>query len=74
MEQFASTDLVQLRDELFQSGLDFWHVAELIGSFLATRGYGVSHADARSAALSVQLHHGSLPELQAELERLALPM
>ena len=74
MEQFASTDLVNLRDELLQAGLDSWQVAELIGSFLAARGYGISHAEARSAALNVQLLHGSIQEMQAELERLALPM
>jgi predicted HAD superfamily phosphohydrolase len=74
MEQFASTDLVSLRDELFQSGLDSWQVAELIGSFLAAHGYGVSHDDVRSAALSLQFLHGSIQEMQAELERLALPM
>ena len=74
MEQFAATDLVSLRDELLQSGLDSWQVAELIGSFLAARGYGVCHAEVRSAALSSQLLHGSLQELQAQLERLALPM
>ncbi len=74
MEQFASTDLVSLRDELFQSGLDSWQVAELVGSFLAAHGYGVSHDDVRSAALSLQFLHGSIQEMQAELERLALPM
>ena len=74
MEQFASTDLVSLRDELFQSGLDCWQVAELIGSFLAAHGYGVAHDEVRSAALSLQFFHGSIQEMQAELERLALPM
>jgi hypothetical protein len=74
MEQFAATDLVGLRDELLQSGLDSWQVAELVSSFLATRGYGVSHAEVRSAALNIQLLHGSIQEMQAELERLALPM
>jgi hypothetical protein len=74
MEQFASTDLVGLRDELLQSGLDSWQVAELIGSFLATHGYGVCHDEVRTAAQSVQLLYGSIQEMQAELERLALPM
>jgi hypothetical protein len=73
MDQFAPTDLVSLRDELFQSGLDSWQVAELIGSFLAAHGFGVSHAEVRGAALS-QFLHGSIQEMQAELERLALPM
>ena len=74
MEQFASTDLVGLRDELFQSGLDFWQVAELIGSFLAAHGYGVAYEEVRSAAQSLQFLHCSIQEMQAELERLALPM
>jgi len=74
MEQFASTDLVSLRDELVQSGLDSWQVAELIGSFLVAHGFGVSHDDVRSAALTFQSLHGSIQEMQAELERLALPV
>jgi hypothetical protein len=49
-------------------------VAELVGSFLSARGYGVSHAEVRSATLNVQFLHGSIQELQAQLERLALPM
>jgi hypothetical protein len=74
MEQFATTELAGLRDELLQAGLDCWQVAELIGSFLVTRGYGVSHTEVRNAAVNLQFLHGSLQEMQAELERLALPM
>jgi len=74
MEQFPITDLAGLREELLQAGLDSWQVAELIGSFLAARGYGVSHADTRSAALSLNLLCASLQQMQTELERIALPM
>lgn len=74
MEQFPTTDLAGLREELLQAGLDSWQVAELIGSFLAARGYGVSHAATRNAALSLSLLCGSLQQMQTELARIALPM
>ena len=47
---FEQTDLETLRTELLQSGLDLWQAGELVSSFLAARGFGVSAGDARSVA------------------------
>jgi len=50
VERFADADLTGLREDLMKSGLDSWQAADLISSFLAARGYGVSTQDARTAA------------------------
>ncbi len=73
-ELFATTDLTTLRDELRQSGLDCWQAAELISAFLVTRGYGVSHHDARSAASRIESVGCNLERMQEELGKLALVM
>ena len=72
--KFTETDLSLLRDELMQSGLDHWQAAELIGSFLTVRGYGVSHHAARGAASRIESVGCSLKSMQEELEKLALVM
>jgi len=63
-----------LREDLRQAGLDSRHIAELIRGFLAERGYGVSHDDARSAATSLEILHGPLHQMQETLARLAVSM
>jgi len=73
-DKFTETDLSSLREELMQSGLDHWQSAELIGSFLAVRGYGVSHHAARNAASRIEAVGCSLKSMQEELEKLALVM
>ena len=50
VERFAEADLSGLREDLMKSGLDSWQAADLISTFLASRGYGVSMQDARAAA------------------------
>ena len=72
-EIFAATDLQALRSELRGSGLDSWQAGELIGAFLAQRGYGVSATDARSAATRMELTC-SLDSMRQELTQLALFM
>jgi hypothetical protein len=74
MEKFTATDLSSLREELMQSGLDFWQAAELISSFLSVRGYGVSNHAARGAASRIESVGCSLKSMQEELEKLALVM
>jgi hypothetical protein len=73
-EKFTLTDLSSLREELMQSGLDSWQAAELIGSFLNIRGYGVSNHAARGAASRIESVRCSLQCMQEELEKLALVM
>ncbi len=71
---FDSTDLESLRDELLRSGLDLWQAGELISSFLAARGYGVSAGDARTIATRIEAESCSLDSMRKELGRLALVM
>ncbi len=74
IEKFSAADLSSLREELMQSGLDHWQAAELIGSFLTLRGYGVSSTAARGAASRIESVGCSLKCMQEELEKLALVM
>jgi len=74
IEKFSSTDLSALRSDLLQSGLDSWQAADLLSSFLAGRGYGVSNRDARHAASRLESAGCSLAVMQQELEKLALVM
>lgn len=73
-EQFSDDELKTLRDELRHSGLDSFQCAELLTAFLSQHGYGVSNADARTAASRIEIIGCTLPCLQAELEKLALVM
>lgn len=74
VEKFSSEDLSELRQDLLQSGLDHWQAAELIGAFLATRGYGVSTQAARGAASRIESVGCSYQTMQEELEKVALVM
>lgn len=71
---FSQMDLESLRSELLQSGLDTWQAGELIRSFLAARGYGVSAGDARTVATRIESASCSLECMRHELGRLALMM
>ena len=74
IEKFAEADLSGLRDDLLQSGLDSWQAADLISSFLAGRGYGVSTQAARKMAARIEMRGCTLPCIQEELEKLAMVM
>jgi hypothetical protein len=74
VERFSETDLRGLREDLMKSGLDSWQAADLISSFLAARGYGVSMQDARSAAFRMESISCSTQCLQEELEKIAQVM
>ena len=74
IERFADADLTGLRQDLMRSGLDSWQAADLISSFLAARGYGVSTQDARTAAFRMESVSCSLRCLQEELEKIAYVM
>ncbi len=74
VEKFSSSDLAALRSDLLQSGLDSWQAADLLSTFLAGRGYGVSNHDARHAASRLESAGCSLDSMQQELEKLALVM
>lgn len=72
--KFTQDDVADLRNELLSSGLDNWQAAELITSFLAARGYGVSTEGARTVASHLDSTSFSLENMQRELEQIALPM
>ena len=71
---FDQTDLETLRSELLQSGLDIWQAGELVSSFLAARGFGVSAGDARSVASRIESESCNLDCMRHELNKLALFM
>ncbi len=74
IEKFPTLELQELRDGLLQQGLDSWQAADLISSFLAGRGYGVSRQSARDAVLRGDGISHSIDGIQAELEKLAMVM
>ena len=71
-EKFTVMEVAELRSELLQSGLDARDAAELMQTFLAGRGYGVSLESARAAAFKVEGSGCSLEVMQQELNRIAM--
>jgi hypothetical protein len=73
-EKFTPSDLMGLRSELMQCGLDSFQAAEIVTSFLSGRGYGISSQEARHVASTIE-GMGCKPEhIQQELERVARVM
>lgn len=73
-EKFTPSDLMGLRSELLQCGLDSFQAAEILTSFLSGRGYGISSHEARHVASTIE-GMGCKPEhIQRELERVARVM
>jgi hypothetical protein len=71
-DKFSVLEIAELRSELLQSGLDARDTAELMQTFLAGRGYGVSLEAARAAAFTVEGSGCSLEVMQRELNRIAM--
>ena len=74
IEKFSARELVNLRNELLQSGIDSWQAAEVLSGFLTGRGYGCSSHEARSIASNIETHGVTAEHIQAELERVARVM
>jgi hypothetical protein len=74
VERFTPTDLLTLRNELLQSGVDSFQAAEIVCNFLSGRGYGVSQHEARVAASSIEGPGCTAEHIQAALDRVALAM
>ena len=74
IEKFTPSDLLTLRNELLQSGVDSFQAAEIVANFLSGRGYGVSAHEARGAASSIEAPGITVEHIQAELERVARVM
>jgi hypothetical protein len=71
-EKFTASEVAELRSELLHATLDSHGTAEVIHSFLAGRGYGVSVEAVRAAAFAVASSGCSLVVMQRELNRIAL--
>jgi len=71
-EKFSVLEVAELRSELLQGGLDARDAAEMMTTFLAGRGYGVSLEAARAAAFTVEGSGCSLEVMQRELNRIAM--
>ena len=72
-DKFSVPELTALRSELLQ-GFDSKDGAELIQTFLAGHGYGVSAEEARDAVTKVGLAGATLEAFQRQLESIALVM
>jgi len=74
VEKFSSTDLMTLRTELLQSGVDSFQAAEIVANFLTGRGYGCSSHEARTVASNIEVQGATVEHIQAQLETLARVM
>jgi hypothetical protein len=74
VEKFDVGELTNLRNELMQSGIDSFQAAQMLATFLAGRGYGISAEAARDVALRIENSGCSFDCMQKELERVALVM
>jgi hypothetical protein len=74
IEKFTPSDLLTLRSELLQSGVDSFQAAEIVANFLSGRGYGVSSHEARGVVSRIELPGTTSDLIQAELERVARVM
>jgi len=74
VEKFSEADLAGLREDLLRANLDSWQVGDVISNYLSTRGYGVSHHEARTMVARIERTGYSLKIMQEELEKLALVM
>ena len=72
--KFTQEDVADLRSELLSSGLDNWQAAELVTSFMVTRGYGVSAEGARSVAYGLDASQICLESMHQRMEQIALFM
>ncbi len=74
VEKFSATDLMTLRHDLLQSGVDSFQAAEIVANFLTGRGYGISATEARSVATAIEVPGATPEHIQAQLERVARVM
>ena len=74
VEKFSAIDLMTLRSDLLQSGVDSFQAAEIVASFLTARGYGISATEARGAVAAIEVPGATPERIQAELERIARVM
>ncbi len=71
-DKFSSAELVALRTDLLQNGVDHWQAAEMLTLFLTGRGYGISRQRAREAVSRLEGSGCTVANIQKELDGLAL--
>jgi hypothetical protein len=74
IERFSATQLGNLRTALMDSAIDSWQAADVLRTFLAGRGYGISPQGARDAIARLEGTDRALDSVQKELERVAVVM
>lgn len=74
VEKFSATDLMTLRHDLLQSGVDSFQAAEIVANFLTGRGYGISPTEARSVVSAIEIPGATAEHIQAQLELVARVM
>jgi hypothetical protein len=74
IEKFTPSDLLTLRSELLQSGVDSFQAAEIVANFLSGRGYGISSHEARTVVARIESPGITADLIQAELETVARVM
>jgi hypothetical protein len=73
-EKFSVSQVAALRRDLLQGGLDYFQAAEIINSFVAAGGYGISQEMARHIAMRLERMHDGVEALHRQLETCALAM
>ena len=73
-EKFPENELKTLRDEIRHSTLDTFQSAQVLAAFLNQHGYGVSSSEALIVAAAIEKRGSALPDLQAQLEKIAWMM
>ncbi|MEO6924513.1 MAG: hypothetical protein ABI142_11860 [Bryocella sp.] len=74
VEKFNPQELITLRDELMQSGVDSFQAADIVSNFLTGRGYGCSTHEARALVGNIETQGMTAEYIQVELERVARVM
>jgi hypothetical protein len=74
VERFTPSELMTLRNDLLQSGVDSFQAAQIVVNFLSGRGYGVSSHEARAVVSKIEGPGCTAEHIQAELERVAMVM
>lgn len=71
-DKFTASEVEELRSELLRCGLDPRGTAEVMQTFVAGKGYGVSVEAVRAAAFTVEGSGCSLEVMKRELNRIAM--
>jgi hypothetical protein len=71
VEKFSPSDLMTLRSDLLQNGVDSFQAAQIVADFLGGRGYGIGVEQARKVAAAIETAGTAADRIQTELESVA---